>query len=73
MKINHELIIKNKLASLVGMRPGEISHRLQNSGGPNFTDKELEKIKSVFEDMFCYIFECDEVEIIDNKIKGTIL
>lgn len=73
MKINHELINKNKLAAKIGMKPGTISSKLQNANGTNFTEKQLEDMHNEFIDLFCYVFEVDEIIFEVDKIKSIKL
>lgn len=62
VRINHELINKSVLARKIGMKPDTFINRLRNVHKESFTPKQLEKIRGVFEDMFCYIFDVDEIK-----------
>ena len=70
MKINHELINISNLSTRIGLKPYTISSRLKSGLKNKFSDQELMLIKSEFEDLFCYIFEVDEVKIVNDKLIG---
>lgn len=61
MKVNHKIINKAALAREIGMNEFIFNGKLRND---TFTDFEILKIKDVLEDMFCYLFECDEIKCI---------
>lgn len=61
MKINHKIINKSALARAIDMNEFVFNGKLKHG---TFTLEELEKIKEVFEDLFCYLFECDEIKCV---------
>lgn len=63
MKINHPIINKSALAREIGMKELNFNQKLRKK---TFTPEELIKIKEVFEDLFCYLFECNEVKCINS-------
>lgn len=73
MRINHKLINKTALAKQIGLKPHRIGNKLKCVYATDFTTEEEAKIKEAFEDLFCYLFEVDEIIFEDNMAKGIIL
>jgi hypothetical protein len=73
MRINHKLIKVSEIARIIGKDSHYIKARIGVSNLVNFTDEENRLIREAFDDLFCYIYDVDEVEIVDNKLKGIKL
>ena len=61
MKINHKMINKAELGRKLGMRADTFYQKVINN---RLTDEEIKLVKDEFIDLFCYLFECDDIKLI---------
>jgi hypothetical protein len=73
MNINHELLNKTAVSRIIDKHRHYIEARTGKVTNVSFTPEELKKFREAFDDMFCYIYEVDEVVVEDGKLKGINL
>jgi hypothetical protein len=73
MKINHPITNITEIARRMDVTQSCLVSKMKRKDNKPFTDEDIEKLESIFKDYFCYIFEVDEIEIIDNKLIGKII
>lgn len=61
MRINSKLINKAELARKLGYKPDVFNQIIWYN---RITPEDYEKIKEIFIDEFCYLFECDDIKLI---------
>lgn len=65
IRVGHELIVTSGLAKKIGMRPDLLRSKMLYK---TLTVEEREKIKEVYIDMFCWLFNLDSSEELEKII-----
>lgn len=73
MKINHPITNITEVAREMEITQSCLVSKMKRKDNEPFSKGDIEKLESIFKDYFCYIFEVNEVEIVDNKLIGRIL
>jgi len=73
MNINNKLINKSELARKIGLTHTELKNRMNCIIKSEFTPEQKKAIHDIFIELFCEIFEVDDIKFCDNSITGINL